>query len=112
MGLEYVYMCVPWSLVLSQLWWRFRHKGCTVCRHTGPPAIAAFPLPAWAYQATHPAALWDPALSQLVYLFLERGEAWVWGLGTGDTLRPWLYLMPPCSCSVLRPVVVVNSSVW
>lgn len=33
-------------------------------------------------------------------------------VGTEDTLRPWLYLMPLCSSSVLRLVVVVNNSVW
>lgn len=79
MGLDCVYTCVLWSPVLSKLWWRFLHKGCTVCGQAGPPAPAALPLPAWAYQATHPSALWDPALPQLVYLFLERGEAWVLG---------------------------------
>lgn len=79
MGLEYVYMCAPCSLVLPQLWRRLLHKGCTVCGHTGPPATAALPLPAWAYEATHPTALWDPALPQLVHVFLERGETWALG---------------------------------
>lgn len=77
--IERLYVSILGSPVLSQLWWRFRYQGCTVCGHTGSPAIAALSLPARAYQATHPSALWDPTLPPLVHLLLERGEVWVWG---------------------------------
>lgn len=81
MCIECLYVTILCTPVLSKLWWRFLYKGCTVCGYTGPPATAALSLPARAYQATQPSALWDPALPPLVHLLLERGEVWAWGSG-------------------------------
>lgn len=65
---------IAWLLVLPQLRRRVLCAGSAVCGPLGLPTSSTFPLPAGASAATNPAALWGPALPQLVHVILEGGE--------------------------------------
>lgn len=92
----------PRPPVLPQLWRGFLRAGRAVCGHAGPPAAAALPLPAGACQAACPPALRDPALPQLVHLFLEGGEAWGSGMGAGVSSEPSSAQTPSPALLVFR----------